>query len=58
MALFDQFPHPSTGPAPHHLVRLTADLGLDTVARTWRQVTGDPLPHAVRTYLQTKETDR
>ncbi len=28
VALFDQFPHPSTGPGPRHLARLTRQLGM------------------------------
>ena len=40
VALFDQFPHPATGPGPYHLVRLTGQLGLGALEGTWSKVTG------------------
>jgi hypothetical protein len=49
--LFDEFPHPATGAAPTHLARMTAELGIDILQRRWRQVTGQPLPQAVRDML-------
>jgi tetratricopeptide (TPR) repeat protein len=52
VALFDQFPHPSTGPGPDHLARLTAALGVEALQQTWQQVTGQPLPADVLTYVQ------
>ena len=57
VALFDEFPHPATGPGPQHLARLTAGLGVDTLERCWQQVTGHPLPQPVRDYIQAKETN-
>lgn len=48
VALFDEFPHPATGPGPTHLARLTAILGIDVLQRCWQRVTGQPLPHAIR----------
>lgn len=48
VALFDEFPHPATGPGPTNLAQLTAFLGIDTLYRCWQRVTGQPLPHAVR----------
>jgi tetratricopeptide (TPR) repeat protein len=55
VALFDEFPHPATVPVPEHLARLTTQLGIDTLEQRWQQVTGSPLPHAVRDYIQRKE---
>ena len=51
VALFDQFPHPSTGPGPRHLARLTRQLGMPALEETWRQVTGQPVPGQVRNSL-------
>ena len=51
VALFDQFPHPSTGPGPYHLARLTLQLRMPALEETWRQVTGQPLPGQVREYV-------
>jgi tetratricopeptide (TPR) repeat protein len=48
---FSQFPHPATGPAPTHLVRLTTLLGIPALEQSWRQVTGSPVPKAVRDYI-------
>jgi tetratricopeptide (TPR) repeat protein len=52
VVLFDQFPHPSTGPGPRHLVRLTRQLGIETLEETWRKVTGVELPRAVKDYVK------
>jgi hypothetical protein len=51
VALFNEFSHPTTGPAPQHLARLTANLGMEALARCWQQVTGNPLPGAVRDFV-------
>jgi len=51
LTLFDQFPHPATGPGPQHLARLTRQLGMPALERTWQQITGQPVPQAVRDYL-------
>jgi hypothetical protein len=51
VALFDEFPHPATGPGPEHLARLTTHLGIDALEQCWQQVTGSPLPHTVRDYV-------
>ena len=56
VTLFDEFPHPATGPARKHLARLTAELGMDALERCWHEVTGDPLPQAVRDYLNAERT--
>ncbi|MEE8585430.1 MAG: tetratricopeptide repeat protein [Acidobacteriota bacterium] len=52
VALFPEFPHPSTGPGPQHLARLTAQLGWETLERSWRRQTGSPLPGNVRAGVQ------
>ncbi|MGP4010775.1 tetratricopeptide repeat protein [Streptomyces sp. 4N124] len=51
VTLFEQFPHPLTGPGPHHLKRLTRSLGIDALEPTWQSVTGAPLPPAVRHFV-------
>jgi tetratricopeptide (TPR) repeat protein len=57
VALFDEFPHPATGPAPEHLARLTARLGIGALEQCWRQVTGAPLPQAVRDLIASGPVD-
>jgi tetratricopeptide (TPR) repeat protein len=52
VALFDEFPHPATGSAPDDLVRFNAQLGTSTLEKYWQQVTGSPLPPAVRGYVE------
>ena len=49
--LFDQFPSPMTGTGPTALARLTHQLGIPALEQAWQQVTGQPLPQAVRDYL-------
>ena len=51
VALFDQFPHPLTGPGPSHLARLTRQLGVPALEEAWLQVTGQPLPRPIRAYI-------
>ncbi|MGW2283861.1 tetratricopeptide repeat protein [Streptomyces phaeochromogenes] len=51
VALFEQFPHPLTGPGPAHLKRLTNSLGIGALERTWQSVTGSPLPPPVRDFV-------
>ncbi|MGW3816612.1 tetratricopeptide repeat protein, partial [Streptomyces sp. NPDC005046] len=53
VTLFDQFPHPATGPAPDHLKRLTHTLGVATLEQTWQNITGNHLPPAVRHHFLT-----
>ncbi|MGH3934889.1 MAG: CHAT domain-containing protein [Pseudonocardiaceae bacterium] len=57
VALFDEFPHPATGPGPANLARLTAHLGIDTLERCWRRVTGQPLPQVVRDVIASDPPD-
>jgi tetratricopeptide (TPR) repeat protein len=54
VALFDEVPHPSTGPGPDHLRRLTAHVGIEAVERAWQATTSSPLPPDVRTYVFTE----
>jgi tetratricopeptide (TPR) repeat protein len=49
VALFSEFPHPATGAGPHHLVRLTASLGLPALEASWQSCTGAKLPDDIRT---------
>jgi tetratricopeptide (TPR) repeat protein len=51
VALFDEFPHPATGPGPDHLARLTGVLGVGALEAAWLKVTGSPLPAAVREHV-------
>jgi tetratricopeptide (TPR) repeat protein len=57
VTLFDQFPHPATGPGPEQLARLTAQLGMGALEASWRQATGGPLPEAVRGYVTARPAD-
>ena len=51
VALFDEFPHPATGPGPHYLAQLTNQLGIGTLETSWQTITDSPLPEAVRDYI-------
>jgi tetratricopeptide (TPR) repeat protein len=57
VALFDEFPHPMTGPGPRHLARYARHLGIGALEETWRRVTGSPLPQAVQDYVEEVDTD-
>jgi tetratricopeptide (TPR) repeat protein len=57
VTLFDQFPHPSTGPGPVHLARFTRQLGIPALEEAWRQVTGQPVPGAVRDFITSHTGD-
>ncbi|MCA1694694.1 MAG: tetratricopeptide repeat protein, partial [Actinobacteria bacterium] len=57
VTLFDEFPHPATGPAPAHLARLTAELGRTALEACWQAVTGDALPSAVRAHIDARQTN-
>ena len=54
VTVFDEFPHPSTGPGPHHLARLTAMLGEHALDKTWTSVTGRPVPDRVWAYVHSR----
>ncbi|MEV0391244.1 tetratricopeptide repeat protein, partial [Nonomuraea sp. NPDC050643] len=56
VALFEEVPHPATGPGPHHLKRLTTELGLPALETGWEKITGRPLPSAVRDYVLAPST--
>ena len=50
--LFDTFPHPSTGPAPGHLIRLTEALdGMDFLEQSWKRCMGGPLRNDIRRWV-------
>jgi hypothetical protein len=51
VTLFEQFPHPAIDSALPHLARLTAPLGTGALETSWLEVTGSPLPQAVRDYI-------
>ena len=50
VAMFDEFPHPASGPGPKHLARLSRQLGISVLQQAWQEVTGSPLPEQVRDY--------
>jgi hypothetical protein len=52
VSFFDQIPHHATRPGPHNLRQLTRELGISILENTWHQITGVPLPEAVRTFVQ------
>jgi tetratricopeptide (TPR) repeat protein len=52
VALFEEFPHPASDPGPTLLARLTATLGVEALEQCWQEVTGHPLPQAVRDYVE------
>ncbi len=56
VALFSEFPSPLTGSGPAALARLTHDLGMPVLEQAWQQITGHPLPQAVRDYIATPHT--
>ncbi len=57
VTLFDQFPSPLTGTAPSALARLSRQLGLPALQQAWQQITGQPLPQAVRDYITSHHDD-
>lgn len=57
VTLFDQFPHPATVPCSAELALLTRQLGMPAVEQAWRQVTGHPVPQAVRDYITSRKDD-
>lgn len=52
VTLFDTFPHPSTGPAPRLLAKLTTDLGWDALRKEWQKTTGQQLPREVINHIK------
>jgi tetratricopeptide (TPR) repeat protein len=57
VTLFPDFPHPATGPGPHHLARLARDLGWPALEEAWRKVTGRELPANVRRWVEERWTE-
>ena len=51
VSLFGQFPSPLTGTGPSALIRLTRQLGMPALQQAWQQITGQPLPTAVRDFM-------
>lgn len=51
VSLFSQFPSSLTGGGPAALVRLTRQLGMIALDEAWQQVTGQPVPQAVRDHI-------
>ncbi|WP_321339464.1 tetratricopeptide repeat protein [uncultured Cohaesibacter sp.] len=52
ISLFDQFGHPSTGPASHHLARLMQTHGQDALAKAWLEITGKQIPKELLEILE------
>jgi tetratricopeptide (TPR) repeat protein len=57
VSLFDEIPHPSTGPGPRHLARLTSQLGTAALEDAWQAVTGGELPKAVHDYIASRNQE-
>jgi hypothetical protein len=57
VTLFEQFPHPLTEPGPKYLARLTRLLGPQALEAAWQQVTGQPVPQAVRDYVTSQRDE-
>ncbi len=55
VAAFAELPRSLTEPGRKHLALLAARLGLVAVEECWRKVTGDPLPTAVREYIESSD---
>lgn len=55
MALFEEVPHPATMPGPEYLSLLTSRLGMDALEMSWKKVTGEALPQAVRDFVQSHQ---
>jgi hypothetical protein len=58
VTLFDQFPSPLTGTGPAALARLTRQLGIPALETAWQQITGQPLPQAVRDHITSHHDDQ
>jgi len=51
VTMFDEFPSPMAGTGPTGLARLSRQLGMPALEQAWREVTGQPVPQAVRDYV-------
>ncbi len=52
MALCGEIPHLANSPGPMQLARLTAKLGIGALETSWREVTGDDPPQAIRELVE------
>ncbi len=57
VTLFDEFPSSMTGSGPTALARLAGQLGMPALEDSWRQVTGQAVPQAVRDYVTSYHDD-
>jgi hypothetical protein len=57
VTLFDEFPSPLTSTAPAALARVTRQLGMPALEQAWQQITGQPVPQAVREYIVSHRED-
>jgi tetratricopeptide (TPR) repeat protein len=57
VTLFDHFPSPLTGTGPSALARLSRQLGMPALEAAWQQITGQPVPQAVRDYIASHHDD-
>jgi tetratricopeptide (TPR) repeat protein len=58
VSLFDQFPSPLTGTGPAALARLAHQLGMPALETAWQQITGQPVPQAVRDHITSHQDDQ
>jgi tetratricopeptide (TPR) repeat protein len=52
VSLFEEFPHPASLSAPEDLARMSKQLGMSALEEAWQRVTDNPLPQAVRDYVE------
>ena len=57
VSLFEEFPSRHTATGPSALARLTRQLGMPVLERTWQQITGNPLPELIRVYISSPHND-
>ncbi|HEX6528019.1 MAG TPA: tetratricopeptide repeat protein [Streptosporangiaceae bacterium] len=57
ITVFDEFPHPLTGPVPQVLATLTRQVGFGALEENWLKITGKALPQVVREYVESGGTD-
>jgi tetratricopeptide (TPR) repeat protein len=57
VTLFEEFPSPLTRTGPSALARLTRQLGMPALERTWQQITGHPVPQQIRDYISSPHND-
>jgi tetratricopeptide (TPR) repeat protein len=54
VALFEQFPHQTTGPAHHQLAQMNRRFGRQALERRWVDIIGSPVPERVRDFLESQ----